>query len=102
MAKEHFTTMEQSSPSGFSYIVYDNIKDSSILKEEHIGKRVMVAGKKITDKFYLKKVHQQGDLYHPTDDAYTLRTKTGMERCFHANQCRLHPAEYRKGKRWQR
>ena len=46
MAKEHFTTMELKSPSGFSYCAYDNIKDSSILKGEHIGKRVMVAGYK--------------------------------------------------------
>ena len=102
MAKEHFTTQELLAPSGFSYIAYDNIKDSSILKDEHIGKRVMVAGHKTTAKFYLKECHKKGDQYFPNSDAYTLRTKSGMDRVFYASQCRLHPAEYRKGKRWQR
>ena len=102
MAKEHFTTVETNSPSGFSYLVYDNIKESSILTEGHIGKRVIVAGFKTTAKFYLKVCHKKGEPQHPYSDAYTLNTGTGMTRCFNSNQCRLHPAEYRKGKRWQR
>ena len=102
MAKEHFTTEITQSPSGFSYTIYDNIKDTSILLDEHIGKRVMVAGFKITTKFYLKACHKKGDQYHPTNDSYTLTDKNGRIRCFDAAACRLHPAEYRKGKRWQR
>jgi hypothetical protein len=102
MAKEHFTTLELKSPSGFSYCAYDNIKDTSILTDVHVGKRVMVAGYKTTAKFYLKSCHTKGDLYHPTHNTYTVRTNNGMERVFYSDQCRLHPAEYRKGKRWQR
>jgi glutamate dehydrogenase/leucine dehydrogenase len=102
MAKENFDTVERRSPSGFAYQSYVEVKESSRLTEDHIGKRVMVAGFKVTSKFYLKKVHQKGDKYHRDSDAYTLRTDKGMERCFYADQCRLHPAEYRKGKRWKR
>ncbi len=102
MAKEIFSTLEAKSPSGLTYSIFKDIKDSSVLKEEHIGKRVMVAGFKTTAKFWLKECHTQGDPQHPLMDAYTLNTGTGMTRCFYAHQCRLHPAEYRKGKRWQR
>ncbi len=102
MAKEHFTIKESTTPTGLSYMVYDNIKNSSILTKEHVGKRVMVAGFKTTAKFWLKECHKQGDPQHPAMDAYSLQTYSGMTRCFYANQCRLHPAEYRKGKRWKR
>jgi len=102
MAKEHFTTEISQSHSGFSYTIYDNIRRQSVLTEEHIGKRVMVAGFKTTAKFYLKSCHIKGDKYHPDSNTYTLKDGSGRERCFYDAQCRLHPAEYRKGKRWQR
>ena len=101
MAKEHFTTIEVKSTNGFTYKQFDNIKDSSILKESHIGKRVLVAGFKVTKKFYLKKVHYAGEPGYP-ENSYTLTTDRGTTRCFHEKCCRLHPAEYRKGKRWKR
>ena len=102
MAKEKFTTLESITPTGLSYTIYDSIKDTSILTQEHIGKRVMVAGFKTTSRFWLKSCHLKGEPQYPEMDAYTLQTKSGMMRCFYANQCRLHPGEYRKGKRWQR
>lgn len=102
MAKENFEVIDQKSPSGFTYQSYVDIKPSSILNEEHIGKRVMVAGYKVTSKFYLKAVHKKGDQYHRESDAYTLKTDKGITRCFYAEQCRLHPSEYKKGKRWKR
>jgi len=102
MAKENFETVERKSPSGFTYQTYVDIKDSSKLKEEHLGKRVMVAGFKVTSKFYLRGVHKKGDPGQKDSDSYTVRTDRGIERCFHADSCRLHPAEYRKGKRWKR
>ena len=102
MAKELFTIIKRESKSGLSYKAYDNIKNSSILIDEHVGKRVMVAGLKTTAKFWLKGCHKKGDPQHPDGDTYTLIMKNGMSRCFYAEQCRLHPAEYRKGKRWQR
>lgn len=102
MAKENFETVERKSPSGFTYHSYVDIKESSKLNEDHVGKRVMVAGHKVTAKFYLKEVHHKGDKYHRDHDAFTLKTDRGITRVFYAEQCRLHPAEYRKGKRWKR
>ena len=101
MAKENFETIEFVSPHGYTYPAYQEIKESSTLKEDHLGKRVMVAGFKIPTKFWLQKVHKAGEPGYP-QDAYTIRTIDGMTRTFHANRCRLHPCEYRKGKRWQR
>ena len=101
MAKEYFTTKEMKSRNGFIYYEYDNIKESSILKDSHIGKRVMVAGYKVTSKFYLKRIHPGNEPGCP-EKSYTVSTNNGTTRCFHANCCRLHPAEYRKGKRWKR
>ena len=102
MAKELFSIEEIKSPSGLNYVIFNNIKETSILTKEHIGKRVLVAGFKTTAKFWLKQCHSKGDPQHPLLDAFTLQTNTGITRCFYASQCRLHPAEYRKGKRWQR
>ena len=102
MAKENFEVVDRQSPSGFTYKEYVDIKESSRLSEEHIGKRVMVAGFKITSKFYLKVMHRKGDKYHPDYDACTLKTDKFVDRIFNAGSCRLHPAEYRKGKRWKR
>ena len=101
MAKENFETTEWITPSGFKETLYKEIKESSILKEDHIGKRVMVAGYKIPTKFWLKGVHKAGEPGYK-HDAYTLLTTSGMTRCFYARKCRLHPCEYRKGKRWRR
>ncbi len=101
MAKEHFTTVEVKSKSGFTYLEYDNIKESSLLSDIHMGKRVLVAGFKVTKKFYLKSIHKAGAPGYP-QKTYTVKTNDGSTRCFHANSCRLHPAEYKKGKRWKR
>jgi hypothetical protein len=101
MAKEHFTTMEVKSKSGFTYYEYDNIKESSLISDIHVGKRVMVAGFKVTKKFYLKHIHEPGTPGYPQKSC-TLITNDGSTRCFHANSCRLHPAEYKSGQRWKR
>lgn len=101
MAKENFAQHDIESPHGYSYPAWKEIKESSILTEDHIGKRVFVAGFKVPKKFWLMEVHKAGDPHHP-QDAYTIRTIDGMTRTFHSDRCRLHPCEYRKGKRWQR
>ena len=101
MAKENFGISDVVSPHGYTYPAFTDIKESSVLTEDHFGKRVFVAGEKIPKKFYLLQVHKAGDKGHP-QDAYTIRTVDGMTRTFHANRCRLHPCEYRKGKRWKR
>ncbi len=101
MAKEIFETVKLEISSGFTDIVYKEIKESSILTEDHIGKRVMVAGYKVPTKWWLKAVHKAGDPSHKTD-AVTVRTPNCVTRCFLAEKCRLHPCEYKKGKRWQR
>jgi hypothetical protein len=101
MAKETFETVEFVTDSGFTDLVYKDIKESSVLTEEHIGKRVMVAGYKVPTKFWLKSVHKAGEPSHKYD-SYTLTTPNGVTRCFLSKKCRLHPCEYKKGKRWQR
>ena len=101
MAKENFEQKEIISPHGYTYPAYIDIKESSILKEEHIGKRVLVAGFKIPKKFWLFQVHKAGDPHHKSD-SYSVTTIDGIVRTFHKDRCRLHPCEYRKGKRWAR
>jgi len=101
MAKEYFTTREMKSKNGFVYHEFDNIKESSLLSDIHVGKRVMVAGFKITKKFYLKRIHEPGAPGYP-QKTYSLTTNHGTRRCFNENSCRLHPAEYKKGQRWKR
>ena len=65
MAKEYFTTREMKSKNGFVYHEFDNIKESSLLSDIHVGKRVMVAGFKVTKKFYLKRIHEPGAPGYP-------------------------------------
>ncbi len=101
MAKEIFETVEHTTLSGLTDIVYKEIKESSILTEDHIGKRVMVAGFKVPKKWWLKAVHKAGEPSHKTDSV-TVRTPSGTTRCFLAEKCRLHPCEYKKGQRWKR
>ena len=101
MAKENFAQHDIISPHGYTYPAWKEIKESSILNEDHIGKRVFVAGFKIPKKFYLFKVHKAGDPHHK-EDAYSVTTIDGIIRTFHYDRCRLHPCEYRKGKRWAR
>ena len=73
MAKENFGISDVVSPHGYTYPAFTDIKESSVLTEDHFGKRVFVAGEKIPKKFYLLQVHKAGDKGHQ-QDAYTIRT----------------------------
>jgi len=92
-SKESFRT-KQVEGKNVKYWVWCKIPDEHILTEEHIGKRVYVAGYLKSEKFILKKIHHAGEKYWP-EDGYDIEDKY-TKRCFSKPEVRLHPFEYIK------
>ena len=76
-----------------SYWIWDNIPENHIPTEEHIEKRVFIAGFLKTEKFTLKKIHYSGEKSWP-EDGYTVRDIYGQNRDFFKQEVRVHPEEY--------
>lgn len=80
------------------YWIWDNVIEEHKPGEEHIGKRVYIAGYLKNEKFILKKIHISGEKYWP-EDGYTVEDVSGIKRCFQKQEVRLHPVEYIKSKK---
>ena len=90
----HFRTLSKRDRHDIEYFVWENIPIKEQPDLTHIGMAVLVAEREVRpDDFILKTVHFKGEKGWPTHNGYTLFQKsTEYNRCFIADQVRLHPS----------
>lgn len=91
---ENFETVRKYSKKGTPYLEWQNIPGDRILREEHVGRRVWIAGEPSSTFRILCDIHHKGDKGWLDCDGYTAKTFNSHTRCVTTLSCRLHPSEY--------
>lgn len=76
--------------------IWSQIATEQKLKNEHLGKRVWVAGEFSTKERILKAIHKKGEKSWPEGGYEVYEPERGITRCYPLRKCRLHPKELKR------
>lgn len=80
----------------FGFEIWSQIASEHKLTQDHIGRKVWVAGEFSTKDRVLKAVHKKGEKSWPNGGYEVLETDRGIVRYYPLQKCRLHPKELKK------
>lgn len=92
---ENYNTLTKFSKNLIPFETWEFLIDEDVPNEEHIGKRVWLAGTSYQFYYELKKVHKKGDPMWKDFDGFTLIEDNGFTKCVETECVRLHPLTLR-------